>query len=188
MHVFAYGSLMHPDSLARTLPDLELDHCVPARLVEHVRTFDVAFPNDGSQADKAYLGSRGARPPVVLFANVRPSTGAIGVNGILIPVGARHLELLVGRERRYDLVDITGLVQANGRRPRPVATFVGARRFTRARRVRQGVVSREYLATIQAGVARWDRTLPGFTEDFRSSTILPTPRRVVDLVRVDLAG
>ena len=46
MYIFAYGSLLSARSAAGTLPDLRAEDCVPARVADHVRIFDVAFPND----------------------------------------------------------------------------------------------------------------------------------------------
>ena len=94
MYVFAYGSLLNPASLSRTLPELSPAQCVPARLDGYERAFDVAFPNDGSQPDKIYRRDRGTDPALVLFANIRPTRGRIAVNGILIPVQRAALERL----------------------------------------------------------------------------------------------
>ena len=98
-YVFAYGSLLSPASLARTLPNTRLTDVVGARLTGFVRTFDVAFPNDGSQGDKAYFDPSGGRPSHVLFANVVASSAGEAVNGVLVPMGPGDIALLVNRER-----------------------------------------------------------------------------------------
>ena len=72
MYVFAYGSLLSRASLSTTLPEVSPAQCVPALLDGYERTFDVAFPNDGSQPDKIYRRDGGTDPAVVLFANLRP--------------------------------------------------------------------------------------------------------------------
>jgi hypothetical protein len=190
MHVFAYGSLLHEDSLRTTLPRVPQSQCIPALLPGHVRTFDVAFPNDGSQEDKAYLDDAGLRPPVVLFANIQPS-GAHVVNGILIPLTGSELEALRARERRYEARDVTGLVRtAHPSDPGPtgIAAFVGRQEFTAAHSVAQGVVAQEYLDTITAGVHRWDARSPGFRAQFAASTLAPPADQIVALRRVDGPG
>lgn len=141
MYVFAYGSLMDPASLRRTLPRVALGGCRPARCVGYQRSFSVAFPNDGSQGDKAYLDATGRRPPVVLFCDLQPLDGPgrddragvlcsaeavdpgtefgsdVGaVDGVCVPVDAQALDALRRRERRYDLVELTASVRFEGDR------------------------------------------------------------------------
>ena len=190
MHVFAYGSLLHEDSLRTTLPRVQESQCIPALLPGHVRTFDVAFPNDGSQDDKAYVDGTGLRPPVVLFANIQPS-GAHAVNGILIPVTGSELGALRARERRYEARDVTRLVRTahpEGSVPTGVAAFVGREEFTAADSVALGVVGLEYLETITTGVERWEARSPGFRAQFVASTVAPSAEQVVVLRRVDGAA
>jgi hypothetical protein len=50
---------MDPESLSRTLPEVDLAACVPAMCRDYLRSFSVAFPNDGSETDKAYFDPRG---------------------------------------------------------------------------------------------------------------------------------
>src|SRR5699024_11226874 len=90
-YVFGYGSLLHPDSLRRTLPEVDLDACIPAQAADLLRCFDVAFPNDRSQQDKAYYDTDGSRPSRVLLANLRPSPTA-PANGAGAPVDADALD------------------------------------------------------------------------------------------------
>lgn len=206
-HIFLYGSLLHPDSLRRTLPAVDPDQAVGARLTDHVRTFDVAFPNDGSQPDKAYFDDDDHRPPYVLFANVVPvaaatttaadSSGPVGtvvggaeapVAGVVIPLHPGYLARLQARERRYGLCDISAYLTpfgGSGTALYDVATFVGLPQFTRAEHAARGLVSREYLATIEAGAAFWDTRLPGFAQAYRAGTRLPDAKAVADLRRVD---
>ena len=187
-YVFAYGSLLNPESLARTVPSARLSAVVGARLVGFVRTFNVAFPNDGSQGDKAYFDDLGRRPPTVLFANVVPSSDGHAANGVLVPLGPGDLSLLVDRERRYEAVDVTesmSLLDPSAATPTSVCAFVGRERFTRDAEVGHGVLSREYLETIATGVQHWERTYPGFVHHFRSSTQLRQCIPIRDLVRVN---
>ena len=189
MYVFAYGSLLSRASLSTTLPEVSPAQCVPALLDGYERTFDVAFPNDGSQPDKIYRRDGGTDPAVVLFANLRPTRGRIAVNGVLIPVQRSALERLHLRELRYDLVDVTAGVhayipwrQGHGQ----VVAFTGRSEFTEPSRVQDGVVPREYLTMILDGVEDWERSCPGFGRDFDASTRAPAPSRVASLHRVDI--
>lgn len=187
MFVFAYGSLMDPDSLARTLPEVSVADCVPAVCRGRVRTFGVAFPNDGSQPDKAYVDADGRRPEVVLMCELSGVPDA-WVNGVCVPVGTRELAALEHRERRYLLTDLTGFVApyaGAGVITGPVLAFVGRAEFTSARAVARGFVSMGYLRTVQAGAAYWDRAVPGFENDFVATTRMPSARQLRPLTRVD---
>lgn len=187
--VFAFGSLLDPSSLLRTLPAVDLESCWAARLMGHVRTFGVAFPNDASQDDKAYFDGSDRRPPFVLFCDVVRAPRGM-VNGIVIPVGDEQLQELRRRELRYEVAEVSGRVvdpSAERKPPEPCVTFVGRPEFTVARDVERGVVPRAYLDSVLRGVDYWERRLPGFATEFRRSTELPSWARVVDLRRVDLA-
>ncbi|WP_147917014.1 gamma-glutamylcyclotransferase [Ruania zhangjianzhongii] len=186
--VFGYGSLLEPRSLHRTLPEIDLQECIPATAGGLVRCFDVAFPNDGSQADKAYYAADGHRPPRILLCNLRPDTGR-RANGVCIPVGPRELAALRDRERRYTPTDITELVVAYAGHRAPagrVLAFLGRTEFTRAEDAARGVLSAAYRDTILAGAAYWDQRVPGFAADFHAGTHLPAPDRVQPVRQVDL--
>jgi hypothetical protein len=213
-HVFAYGSLLDPKSLSRTLPDVDPRTAIPAHLHGYRRSFTVAFPNDGSQADKTYFDAYGRRPEFVLFADIEPTDsaavspaarGTVGsaapadpaaaapvaaspVNGVLVPVAAAQLDLLIDRERRYCLIDVTHAITAWPGVTRPtgrVGAFVGHARYTSRLDVERGVVSSEYLATIDTGVAFWEARRPGFARGYLESTLLPPAARIASLSRMD---
>jgi hypothetical protein len=191
MYVFAYGSLLSARSAVRTLPELPAEQCVPARVAGHVRTFDVAFPNDAAQPDKRYLRDDGSRPERVLFANLRPRAGVPPVNGVLLPVEADDVDRLRNRERRYDFVEVTARVRPYQHwtmRQVRVFTFVGSPGFTHPESAARGVVASSYFGTIMQGVRDWDGRCPGFGADFAASTQHPAAERVVPLRRVDLPG
>jgi len=184
-HLFAYGSLLSPVSLLSTLPAVDIDDVVPATLVGYRRVFNVAFPNDGSQPDKAYFDEAGGRPPFVLFSNLTSSPSA-SVNGVLVPVSDAQLEALCERERRYNLVAGSARTDTAAS-PRPILTFVGADPFTATEDVRAGVVAASYLNLLVDGAHFWEQRHPGFLDEFHASTQIPTDT-VVALRRVDIAG
>ncbi|TXH45263.1 MAG: hypothetical protein E6Q90_00980 [Actinobacteria bacterium] len=187
-YVFAYGSLLSPGSLALTLPTTRLTDIVGARLTGFVRTFDVAFPNDGSQGDKAYFSPSGGRPSHVLFANVVAISAGEAVNGVLVPMEPGDLALLVNRERRYELLEVTDSVRLMGVPEGPAGTvcaFVGRAEFTRPADVARGVLSREYVNAVADGVRFWSGRYPGFDQEYYASTRLPTGVPMLDLTRVE---
>jgi len=107
-YVFAYGSLLNPGSLAATLPQLTPERCLPATCAGLRRVYEVAFPNDGSQDDKAYTDAAGVRPPVVLFWDVVADAEA-SVAGVCVPVTDAELAALRRRELRYDLREVAAV-------------------------------------------------------------------------------
>ncbi len=190
MLVFVYGSLLHPRSLQQTVPDVDLDACQPARLRGWQRCFDLAFPNDGSQPDKAFFDSDGDRPPWVLLANLRRESTGGTLNGVLVEVSDTALGRLRRRERRYRLRTLSGPVECyDGEGPviGSVLTALGRAEFQSPEAVTAGVVARDYVAGILAGVRHWARRTAGFAEDFYGSTVLPAPERIAELERVDLS-
>lgn len=202
VHVFAYGSLLNPTSLTRTLPTVTAQDPIPAHLVGFFRAFTVAFPNGGEQTDKAYYDDHGRRPPFVLFANAVPRvphaerSGAVHgddlvgapLNGVLVQVNGTELSRLAERERRYRIIDVSRQITLTvdaGQPPADCVTFVGQPRFTRPQDVDAGVVARGYLHTIADGVNYWNGRHPGFALAYQQSTQEPAPNRIADLRRVD---
>lgn len=187
-YVFGYGSLLDPHSLRRTLPEIDPGDCIPAKAGGMIRCFDVAFPNDGSQQDKAYYAADGHRPPRILLCNLRPAPGR-SANGICIPVGPRELAAVRDRERRYTATDVTDLITAHPGRAAPagqVLAFLGRAEFSRSADAAHGVLSAAYRDTVLAGASYWDRQVSGFAAEFEAGTQLPSADRVQPLRRVDL--
>lgn len=192
MYVFAYGSLLDPVSLRRTLPAVDPGRCVPAHTGPGFsRSFTVAFPNHGSQPDKAYVAADGSRPPVALFADLVASQTAAAVppNGICLPVDAGALQSLRRRELRYQVQDLTGRIEpydsGNSRLLTEVITFVGRAEFCAPADIATGLVPAAYLDSVTRGARFWDRVVPGFLDDFRATTQLPPADRIQHLTRID---
>lgn len=182
--VFVYGSLLEPQALQSTLPTVSLDAPRTTRLHGFVRVFNVAFPNDGSQADKAYFDAHGKRPPYVLFANLRVEPAGT-VNGLVVELTDRELADLCERERRYRLLDVSTAIDGATQTATPVWAFVGLEGFTSPDHVSRGVVPQEYLDTIVAGAREWDASEAGFFDEFTRSTVFAPGDSVVALERVD---
>lgn len=153
---------MDPSSLRSTLPQVDLGRCIPATCSGRRRAFGVAFPNDGTAADKSYLAADGSRPPRVLFCDLALCAGAMA-NGVCLPVDGPQLAALCRRELRYEPMELGDAVRAwPGLAPLhgPVWAFIGLTRFTRSADVAHGVVARSYLATVRSGARYWEQHAP----------------------------
>jgi hypothetical protein len=167
-HVFGYGSLVAGAG-------------VPARLREHRRVWGVAMDNTVDLPGyKLYLDRDGGRPAVcVAFLDVEPAPRATA-DGLCVPVDAAALEALDLRERNYERVDVTGLVDAGEPLGR-VWTYRGRAdsraRLRAARAEGRAVIARDYLTAVEAGF----RAALG-----EAAAISPDGLPVRDLRRVDL--
>lgn len=154
--VFGYGSLV-----AITAPE---DPAVPARLRGHRRGWTTAMDNAHViPGYKRYLDPETGEPPDVcvafldLFVDADADAHADAdgpVNGICRPVDADALAALDHRERNYDRVDVSALVDGVAGR---VWTYRGSA-SGRARRdgaLRDGrlVVARAYVELVEAAFA-----------------------------------
>ncbi len=190
-YLFVYDSLLLPGTLKGALPFAEPQSLFPAKVAGYFRLWNVAFPNDSTQKDRAYYDEEEERPPVVLLANLARETGTrskSAANGILVPVSAADLERLRRRKLRYRELDVSARIQPYAGfeggweqgRSRAFA-FVGRADFTRSEIVKRGVIQRSYLDEVLRGVSVWERRFPGFEADFHASTVIPPQNRVVSL-------
>lgn len=102
--VFAYGSLVAPESAALTLGrPVELH---PASLGGWRRRFSQA--RDNLTCEKTFELDDGVRPEWILGLNVEPGEDDAGpVNGAVIELAEPELERLAIREIRYDPIDVS---------------------------------------------------------------------------------
>jgi dephospho-CoA kinase len=170
-HVFGYGSLVLDGiGVLETLPG-------------HRRVWGVATDNVRMiPGYKMYLDrADGSRPEIyVAFVDLEPDP-ASSVRGLVRPVSEPELAQLDRRERNYDRIDVTDLIEADF--GGPVWTYRGSAegraRLDRGRAEGRAVVSRDYLEKVHAGL----RPLGDDEyERFLSESDLP----VRDLERVDL--
>ena len=168
MFVFGYGSLLrHPGG-------------IPCHLLGYRRAWNVAMDNRRTIPGYKYYVDpvTGERPPVhVTFLNIYPAAEG-RVNGIAFPVTAEVLDRLDGRERNYDRIDVTRLLDAD------LGGTVWAYLGTEAARARfeagAAVVSQAYFDAIRDDFA----SAGGLDEFDRSTDRLTVPLR--GLTRVDL--
>jgi hypothetical protein len=119
---------------------------------------------------KCYTDSAGARPEVfVAFLDVFAidaghesgaagalvAAGAVGaVNGLCLPVDESDLARLDRRERNYERLDVTDLIDAGGGRVWTyVGTVSGRAGMDEGRRAGTVVIDANYLAAVRAGFA-----------------------------------
>ena len=114
--VFAYGSLVSPQSFRHTLDRLPGEP-VPARLPGWRRRWSVL--RDNLSAEKTFARADGGElPPWVIGLNLEPDEGGdpgLAPNGALIEVDEAELERLDLREMRYRRVEVGGRVEAGDR-------------------------------------------------------------------------
>jgi hypothetical protein len=107
--VFAYASLVNPESVEMTL-GREVELAGRARLRGWRRRWTAC--RDNLASEKTFALPDGSVPGHCLGLNVEPGGGAEaeGPNGALIAVSAAELERLDLRELRYDRIDVTTAV------------------------------------------------------------------------------
>lgn len=175
-YVFGYGSLA--GELA--------PHGVAAQLGGYRRVWGVAADNrDAIPGYKRYrLRSDGSTPEVfVAFLDLREDPGG-SVGGVVAPLEAHELSILDLRERNYDRVEVTDLVDSpvDGRVFTWVGSAAGRARLAEGRRRGSAVVCRDYVEDVHAAF----RTLGDehYARFVASSSFDGLP--VMDLERIDL--
>lgn len=109
--LFAYGSLVSPESAARTL-GRPVEASPPLRLPGWRRRWSTMRDNHASE--KTFARADGSLPGQVLGLNLEPSEGSRGPNGVVLELGEDELARLDMRELRYDRFSIGGLAGAAG--------------------------------------------------------------------------
>ena len=166
--VFGYGSLVRrPDG-------------IPGHLLGHRRAWNVAMDNRRTIPGYKYYvdPDTGERPPVrVTFLNLYPAAEG-RVNGVAFPVTADALDALDRRERNYDRIDVTELIDAD--LGATVWTYLGSESARERFAAGAAVVAQDYFDAI-----RGDFAAVGGLEAFdRSTDPLTVPLR--RLARVDV--
>ncbi len=166
--VFGYGSL------------LRLDGGIPCHLLGHRRAWNVAMDNRRTIPGYKYYvdPDTGERPPVhVTFLNIYPAAEG-RVNGIAFPVTAEALDLLDRRERNYDRIDVTRLLDAD--LGATVWTYLGSEAARERFAAGSAVVAQDYFDAVREEFA----SVGGLDAFDRSTDRLTVPLR--PLRRVDL--
>jgi cation transport regulator ChaC len=158
--LFAYGSLMDPASAARMLGrPVAPGELVPAVLRGHARTWTLR-ERVVSQA----LG----REVTAVFLDLSPAPGS-RVNGVVMRVSDAELAAARVREKNYDAVDITPLLE-----PAPAGgvgrawTFVARPEFLAREEDGEMFVMERYEQMVRAAAAPFG---PRFREQYAATTV-----------------
>ncbi len=105
--IFAYGSLLSPASLERTLKKKYAKPLVICSVPGWQRSWDVIMPN---RTFYTRLDSERMYPENIIYLNVRPQIGGL-LNGVLIVVSGDELKSIDEREWIYDRRVVTDQLQ-----------------------------------------------------------------------------
>jgi hypothetical protein len=180
--VFGYASLVSATSSSATLGRPVPSPLRPARLRGWRRRWSQA--RDNHRSEKTFALADGELPDYCLGLNVERGEDEAGpVNGVLIELTEPELERLDIREIRYDRVEVTELIVAEGPLPDLVVTYT-AKRANFAPEPPPGTV---ILDTYATAVERAFEALgPGELDHYHASTgPLPVERLAATLVRDD---
>jgi cation transport regulator ChaC len=177
--VFAYGSLVSPDSFASTLG--RTAESVPARLLGWRRRWSLLRDNLASEKTFARRDG-GELPRWVIGLNLERDASAgleSAPNGALIEVSGGELERLDVRELRYDRVEVTAEVES-GRRFDRVFAYTARPEHFAAEPPPGAVAMATYLRQIEAaftalGDGQWEQFM---------STTGPPPVETIEPVLV----
>lgn len=119
--VFGYGSLVSHESASETI-GRPVRALRPARLRGWRRRWSQA--RDNHRAEKTFALEDGSLPDYVMGLNLEPGEHEAGpVNGALIELTREELDRLDVREVRYDRVEVTELIEAEGPLPDRVISY-----------------------------------------------------------------
>jgi cation transport regulator ChaC len=181
--LFAYGSLVHPESAAMTLGRSPIE-VTRASLPGWRRRF--SSRRDNLNSEKTFARTDGTLPEWILSLNIEPDPGSeLGPNGVLIAVDDDDLVRLDRRELRYERVQVTADVEIEpGSGPLQfdhVIAYV-ARPENLARETPSGsVVLKSYVDAVEGA---FDHLGPGALAVYWASTELPA----VEIVEATLTG
>ena len=159
--VFAYGSLVNPESFARTLGREPVEP-LAARLSGWRRRWSLLRDNLASEKTFARHPS-GELPRWVVGLNLERDEEAgeeLAPNGALIEISEAELERLDVRELRYNRVDVTGLVREGEEFDR-IVTYTARPKHFSAQPPDGAVAMAPYMRAIEAafkalGDGQWE--------------------------------
>lgn len=161
--VFAYGSLVAPESVALTLGRaVELR---PAALAGWRRRFSQA--RDNLSCEKTFELVDGSRPEWILGLNLEPGEDEAGpVNGAVIEISEPELERLAIREVRYDPIDVSAELDGLGL-PEKVITFSAKPGHFASSPPEGAVILAAYARAVEGA---FEDLAPGGLEAYRATT------------------
>lgn len=178
--MFGYASLVSAQSAAETLGRPEPIPLRPARLRGWKRRWSQA--RDNHRSEKTFALADGSLPAYCMGLNVeRGEDGAGPVNGVLIELTEEELARLDIREIRYDRIEVTDLIEAQGPLPDAVITYSAKERNFAPSPPPGTVILDNYASTVEAA---FDELGPGELDHYLASTgPLPVERVKAKLIR-----
>jgi hypothetical protein len=147
--LFGYATLVSAESAAFTLGRPDAVELRPARLRGWKRRWSQA--RDNRRCEKTFALADGRVPAHVLALNLEPGEAPAGpVNGVLIELSETELGRLDLRELRYDRVEVTDLIEADGRLPARVITYTAKARNLAPEPPPDTVVLATYAAAVES--------------------------------------
>jgi hypothetical protein len=171
VYIFGYQSILAAGSLATSIADSH-GQLVPARLNGYVRDWS-AVRTFASNTSKRYVHSKDWRVAErVAFATLKQYLSKT-VNGVCRRIPSHRLTELDFREQGYARIDVTQDIEPYERYEldRSLRCYVYTDPFPDTR---PAMVSRQYYDMGRLGAANLTRLVPGFLDDYLSSTEPPT--------------
>ncbi len=146
MFVFGYGSLLHPASVRRTLPDFNggFGELIPARLCGYRRGFSALVDNRAGA-----VRPDGSPPRFIAYMNVQPDPAGKAL-GVLIGVTEVGLAELDRRETVYERLDVTDAIETHASVSGRVFTYVSTPPIPREQFTGQAGIRQDYVDLIAA--------------------------------------
>ena len=168
--IFGYGSLASPESAA-----LSLGRPVEPETVVRMRGWRRRWNayRDNAAVEKTFALGDGTVPPYVVGLNIERDAACEGANGVLIEVTEAEVERLDLRELRYDRVEVSAdvVAQGAGRPGFDEVIMYTAKAVHRMVEAPPGaIVIAEYVRTVEAAFAALG---PGQLELFQRTTDPP---------------
>ena len=164
MYVFGYGSLINPKSVQKTLGrEVKIENLAVRRIDSHVRKWQLV-------EWVIIEGSNEERPVPAVFLDLVQHQGA-WVNGILIRLSKEELHKMDEREKNYDRIDVSKLIEpkVDGE----TYTYMGKREHINP--PTKSCVLVQYEALVEEGLSFWGKA---FEQHYYESTLPHTfPRK-----------
>jgi cation transport regulator ChaC len=178
--LFGYGSLVLPESAEMTL-GRPVGEPTPALLSGWKRRF--SQKRDNLTCEKTFECDGGRRPEWILGLNVEESEDDAGpVNGVVIELTDAELDRLDIREIRYDRVDVTDLVKAEGSLPERIVTYKAKANHFAPEPPDDAFILATYARAVEEG---FDALGPGQLDRYLATTGLYPVERVDATLVID---
>jgi len=157
MYLFGYGSLINPNSIQRTLGrEITVDNLIEALIHDYVRKWQLV--------DWVIIEENNKEKPIpAIFLDIVRQPGAM-TNGILIPILEDEINKMDKRERNYDRVNVSNLIDPSI--SEYIFTYIGKKEHTIP--PKESCVLIEYEKIIEEGFNFWNKA---FKQQYYESTI-----------------